>query len=92
MFGWASRPAMVFGAEAAAYFGYWCALTQATVVPTIWKTDGQFFIPVWQHTKVPTTLPYGIHHVWGPDTGNRIAARLVDGVGAGSEKAVIVTV
>ena len=87
---WATRPAIVYGQNPVAYFGFRQA-AGATMVPVVWGTDGERYFPMWKGTKIPsqTVIPAGILGVW-IDKDGKIYAALRDDVGEESHHVVII--
>jgi hypothetical protein len=75
---WATKPAMVYGREGCAYWGYIQGTGGQRSLPSqIYKTDGERVITVWSQDIMPTTGPVRILSVFGPDNDGDIAASLV---------------
>ena len=87
---WATIPALKFGSTPEAYFGFRQTQVQS-MVPEVWKTDGEKFYLLWKHDHIPNTSPSGILGVWGPDKDNRIFASLRTDIGADTQHLIIIS-
>lgn len=74
---WATKPAIVYGSKAMAYWGYTQKLGGGIMPPAIYACDGERVYPLMCLDKRPDAPESnGICGVWGPTTANILVADL----------------
>ena len=72
---WATRPAVTYGKDGAAFWGY---RTVGRIPTQIYATRGDKVYPIWCHDKLDERVSsYGIEGVYGPDDEGYIVATLI---------------
>ena len=78
---WATVPAVVYGDNAKAFYGFRQSPTNTNAPSIVWETDGTKHRPIWVEEKLPilndaSHKNCGIMGIYGPDSDGNIAVNL----------------